>query len=100
MTSDEEKAKILGETAQIAWQEIQPWFAKGAVIYVAETLDLVEVAHALSQDDKARVSAWMAEGTLGQVSDAQAVAWHEANQPLWAVVVRPWILVQNPQQTV
>jgi hypothetical protein len=41
------------------------------------------------------VAQWMAENRLGKVSDVQASAWLEADATLWAVVVRPWILVQQ-----
>ena len=33
-------AKLLGETAPIAWQELQPFFARGVVLWVAAALDL------------------------------------------------------------
>ena len=36
-------AKLLGETAAITWQELQPFFARGALLQVAGEADLVEV---------------------------------------------------------
>ncbi|PID42293.1 MAG: hypothetical protein CSB48_10945 [Proteobacteria bacterium] len=93
---EEEKAKILGETAQIPWKDLQPWFAKGAVVNVSPELNLVDVAYALSIDDKERFERWTDENTVGAVTDAQALEWFDSNASLWAVVVRPWILVQVP----
>ena len=37
-------AKLLGETAVISWAELQPFFARGALLQVDAALDLVEVA--------------------------------------------------------
>ena len=88
------RAKVALETAQIAWRELQRFFAAGTAISVAKDIDLVEAAMQISQDNKAQVELWMREGRVGRVSDEQAKAWFDADAVLWAVVVRPWVLVQ------
>ncbi len=35
-------AKLLGETAVISWAELQPFFARGALLQVDAALDLVK----------------------------------------------------------
>lgn len=99
MDIDVLRAKINGETAKMSWQELGRFFASGSVVHVSEKLDLVDCALAFTLDDKASVNQWMEKGLVALVSDAQALAWHEADASLWAVVVRPWILVQEPTQT-
>ncbi|MFA5548216.1 MAG: DUF2288 domain-containing protein [Porticoccaceae bacterium] len=98
MTSTEEqqlqRARMLSETARIPWRELQRFFAAGSVIAVALDLDLVEVALAMAEDDKARVSGWMAAGQLGLAGDTEAAAWFDADAMMWAVVLSPWVLVQ------
>ena len=89
-----ERARIHSETAKIAWKELQRFFAQGYAIFVSPDLDLVDVAWEISCDQKAPLEAWMAENKVGQVSDAQAVEWAEADALMWCVVVRPWVLVQ------
>ncbi|HEX7649017.1 MAG TPA: DUF2288 domain-containing protein [Noviherbaspirillum sp.] len=89
------RAKINGETARMRWEELERFFASGAVIAVAPMLDLVEVALRIANDDKDAVARWMNEGNVGRATDAQAAAWHEENTELWAVVVKPWVLVQH-----
>lgn len=89
------RAKLNGETSRMQWAELQRFFASGAVIVVSDELDLIDVAARIACDDKQAVAQWMAENRLGKVSDAQASAWLEAEATLWAVVVRPWILVQQ-----
>lgn len=87
--------KLNGETAKIQWRELQNFFARGMVFQVAGNLDLVQVAAAIAQDDKGAVEAWLAAGQLARVSDEQAQDWWSRDPDLWAVVVAPWILVQE-----
>ena len=89
------KDKVNLETSKIAWQELQRFFASGSSVFVTAELDLVEVAHQFSIDNKDQVAAWMQNQQVGLVSDAQALAWLKADADVWAVVVKPWILVQN-----
>lgn len=97
MSSTDEQlmyAKLNGETARIPWKELLRYFASGLVIDVNEDLDLVEVATRVANDDTATVSQWMSENRVGKLDDKQAQAWLESDVQVWAVVVRPWILVQ------
>ena len=88
------RANLNRETARIEWKELLRFFAAGAAIAVSEELDLVEVALQISNDNKTQIEQWMVEKRVGKVSDAQATDWLETDACLWAVVVRPWILVQ------
>lgn len=87
--------KLNGETAQIPWKELQRHFASGYVIHVDAGLDLVEVAARVAEDDTASVAQWMSENRVAKVNDEQAKTWLESDAQLWAVVVKPWILVQH-----
>ncbi len=88
-------AKLNMETSQIAWSELLRYFAGGLVIVVSNDLDLVDVAARFSIDDKATVEHWLLGGKLAKATDEQATAWLEADTLLWAVVARPWVLVQE-----
>ncbi|KRW66431.1 MULTISPECIES: DUF2288 domain-containing protein [Stutzerimonas stutzeri subgroup] len=88
-------AKLLGETAAITWQELEPFFARGALLQVAGDADLVEVALAVAEDDRTKVAAWMNGGQLSKMHADQAQDWLERDPDLWAVVVAPWVLVQE-----
>ena len=91
-------AKVNQETAQIAWRELQRYFASGAALAVASDLDLVEVAYQMSHDNTVQVGQWIAAGKLGKVADEQAKGWLETDEVLWAVVASPWVLVQPVRQ--
>jgi hypothetical protein len=95
MQPDEEtRIRILAETAKIAWKELQRQFAQGVVVMVKPGLDLVDVAYEVTRDNEQQVKRWMEAGKLQNVSDDQAKEWLEANALMWAVVVKPWVLVQ------
>jgi len=81
------------ETAQIAWRDLQVFFAKGAVIAV-DNHDLIEVATWFIQDEIKTIEVAMAKHEILKISDAQAKLWFAQDIKVWAVVVKPWVLVQ------
>ncbi|MGR8929657.1 MAG: DUF2288 domain-containing protein [Gammaproteobacteria bacterium] len=93
--SELEKTRVNLETSKIPWAELQRFFAAGQVIDIDRELDLVEVAYQFSVDNKTKVEEWLKNKQLAPVSDDQALAWHQNNVDVWAVVVKPWILVQS-----
>lgn len=89
------RTKLNLETSQIAWKELQRHFASGTVRVVTDDLDLVEVAYQISENNVAQVSRWLENQQLAVVSDEQARTWWESDAQLWAVVISPWVLVQQ-----
>jgi hypothetical protein len=87
-------ARLNLETARIPWRELARHFAAGRVIGVDSSLDLIQVAAAVAQDDAGRVQRWLKTTKLAPVSDTKAQAWQETDAVLWAVVVKPYVLVQ------
>ena len=89
------RASMILETERIGWRELQRFFASGVVISVSADLDLVEVAFQISEDNKKQVEQWLSKSKIGVVTDAQALAWYEAVADVWAVVVSPYVLIQE-----
>ncbi|MCX7093374.1 MAG: DUF2288 domain-containing protein [Methylobacter sp.] len=89
------KEKVNLETSQIAWKELQRFFAAGTAVFVASDLDLVDVAYQFSVDNKDQVALWLQHNQVALVSDRQALEWFDADADVWAVVVKPWVLVQE-----
>jgi hypothetical protein len=90
-------AKLLGETARIQWAELQPFFARGALMWVRCDEDLIAIATAIAENRSADVEAWLRSGALQKMDDAVALRLSENQGELWAVVVAPWVLVQDRQ---
>jgi len=89
------RTKINQETSRIAWKGLQRFYASGATILVTNDLDLVEVAFQISEDNRQQVTQWMNNGKIGKVTDIQALAWYETDAEVWAVVVSPYVLIQE-----
>ena len=88
------RARINLETSKIAWKELERFFAGGKVLMASADLDLVDAAFQMSEDNVEQIQQWVVTGKLARVSDEQAREWTEADALVWAVVVRPWVLVQ------
>jgi len=92
------RAKLVGETARAPWHELQRFFAQGTLLMAAQGMDMIDVAMALAEDNRDTFAGWLEAGKAGPVSDAQALAWSEADATLWTVVVRPYVLVQEARE--
>ena len=93
----EEKNKIVSETARVGWQEIERFYAQGVLILVDESLDLVNVAHRISMDEKEQIEQWISTQKLLRDFNEQAKQWADTGADIWCVVVKPWVLVQRCQ---
>lgn len=65
--------KLNTETARIAWSELQPHFARGAAVYVAPDLDLIEIARYVADDAAAKLQPLMAAGKFGVIAKTKRV---------------------------
>jgi len=88
-------ARLNTETAKIEWAELERHFARGVVVRVAKGLDLVKVAAAMVDDDKDAVQGWMNAGLVARATDKDAKRWGKEKPVMWAVVVAPWVVVQE-----
>lgn len=96
MSGDKHSLQDLhAQTARVAWPELERHFARGVVIRVAGDLDLVEVATRLANDDSLAVERWLADGRIAHLDPDTARDWSGRDPELWAVVVAPWVAVQE-----
>ena len=92
---NEIRASLNLETSRIGWRELQTYYARGHVVRVSPELDLLDVAAELTADNKAQFQHWMSQDQVGAVSPDLARTWYDRAAALWAVVVAPWVLVQD-----
>ena len=88
-------ARLNRQTATIKWSELQPFFARGQAVRVETGLDLIEVASAFAEDQVEQVKRWMQDNRVAAVTEQEAAAWSGDDAVVWAVVVAPWVLVQE-----
>lgn len=94
-THEELTAHFNAQTARLAWPELARHFARGVVVKVVPGMDLVAVAVAMAQDRADEIDAWTRAGLVQRASDDDARDWHAQESVFWAVVVAPWVLVQE-----
>ncbi len=87
--------QLNSETGKLSWPELQRHFARGVVIKVAQGQDLVDIASHFVKDNKPVVEALLNNQSITQANDHDAHRWHSSNAVFWAVVVAPWVLVQE-----
>jgi len=92
---NELRARLNSETGRLTWPELERHFARGAVIRVTTDLDLIDVAAAVADDDKAAVEAWMDAGQIAHPEIDEVKGWVERQPEFWAVVIKPWVMVQE-----
>ncbi|MFI9654074.1 DUF2288 domain-containing protein [Guyparkeria sp. GHLCS8-2] len=91
-------AELVGQTARIEWAELERFFAKGQILKIAPTLDLVDVAMAIIRDRAETVGTWQEAGEIDALDTGTARRWAAGEATLWAVVTPPWILVQESDE--
>lgn len=87
--------QLFSETAQIEWKELERFFARGVLLKVARDLDLVSTAEAVATDNTKQVAEWLSAGLVERVEPDTAADFASRNPELWAVVVSPWVCVQE-----
>ena len=97
MTTPENELQHLlnAQTGTIGWPELARHFARGVVICVNSDQDLVEIAGKLVLDEADLIDGLLQQGVLHRAQDKEAMRWQEEQTKFWAVVVAPWVLVQE-----
>lgn len=88
-------ATLNQETGKIRWHELQRFFASGNAIAVDNSLDLTYVAAQIVADNAAQIKQWMEAQLVDVVKDKQAQLWYQQDAVVWALVIKPWVLVQD-----
>ena len=95
MTELPVRALLNAQTGRIGWSELTRHFARGVVVCVAPGEDLVGVAECFVADRSDEIERLYAAGQLHRAQDDDARRWQERDPGFWAVVVAPWVLVQE-----
>ncbi|MDT8318186.1 MAG: DUF2288 domain-containing protein [bacterium] len=89
------RSKLEAEIGPADWKVIRPHFLRGAIIIVAPELDLIDVAVKVAEDDTTAIKIWIEEGRLTKPFPEDAKIWEEEKKELSALVVDPFVLVQD-----
>ena len=83
------------QTGRVSWEELARHFARGAVVCVDPAEDLVQVAEQLVEDSPEAFESIQVSHKIKRADDCDAIRWQQNRQEFWAVVVAPWVLVQE-----
>lgn len=89
------RRKLNHDTAKIKWSTLHEHQQIESVITVSTDLDLIDVACEFTFDNHDQVKAWLEQEQIAKVTDEKAQQWKTEERELWAVVVAPWVLVQE-----
>ena len=87
--------KLHSETALMPWKDLQRFFAQGNLLYVDASLNLVQSAVWFAEDAVDQLAPHIESKTIVEPNNLQARDWYDSNVELWAVVVAPYVLVQE-----
>ncbi len=94
-TNEELTARLNQETAKLSWTELERHFARGSVIKVEQGEDLILTAVLFANDDAKAIEDKISQRLVANATMDDAKTWNERQSEFWAVVVAPFVLVQE-----
>ena len=84
------------DLAEVCWRELKIHLQRDAIITVSATLDIIEVAEAVADDNKEVVENWIGNKQLGKPTEDQLNSWEKIQEKLFRMlIVQPFILIQE-----
>ena len=91
------RQRLEEDAGPVHGSDLKAHLDRDAVLVVAPSVALLDCAMALATDDAAKVAAWLADATLRRPTQDERAAWPVDEDRRWvAVIVRPFVLVQDP----
>jgi len=98
LNAEELRQTLNIESGKLEWQELQIHFARGNVVVISSELDLINVSEKFVNDESKTIEKWLTDKEIWRATDDDAKRWLKAQSVFWAVVVPPWLLVQEIKQ--
>ena len=94
--SDSLRAELEKSLGPAEWSLIRKQMVKDTIIVVASTLELIEVALAVAQNEENRVKAWIESGEITKPDLEMLSIWEKTpDRTFLCVVVHPFVLIQK-----
>ncbi|MCW8856512.1 MAG: DUF2288 domain-containing protein [Kangiella sp.] len=90
--------KLNGETAIVAWKEIERFFAKGNLLLIEQGVDLINCAADLSLDNAEAIKPLIDSEKIQRMPLEFVKENCQPETEFWSVVVAPYILAQLKKQ--
>jgi hypothetical protein len=89
------RAELGRRAGPVRWSDLAAHSARRALFWVGPEVALVECAVAVALDRADVVELWIRDGTLRRPSQAELDEWPAAGKEWLAVVVQPFVLMQE-----
>jgi hypothetical protein len=91
------RATLEATAGPVLFSDLAAHLRRNAVFFVGPELLLADAATAIAMDDAARVTSFLASGSLRRPTLEEQKAWEAAVGRTWiAIVVQPFVLVADP----
>jgi hypothetical protein len=78
------------------WSWLRAHLDRGGLILVDDTLDLVDTAIKVANDDTTPIQEWVNAGKIRKPSESQIEAWDKNSQKKFAIlIISPYVLIQD-----
>ena len=89
------RAELTQRTSPVQWSDLRAHAVRDALFLVDNTVDLVEVALAIANDETSAVQAWLDTGQLTRPTEQQLKCWNDAPQRLFrSAIVQPFVVAR------
>lgn len=83
------------EIQSIDWKSLAPHQTRGDLLVVGPSLDLMEVGHAIANDESSKVKEWLNANLLFRPLPDQIKSWELIEEEIFNfVIVKPFVVVQ------
>lgn len=89
------KQKLNMETAKLHWKDLQLFFAKGNLLRVEPSEDLLTVAEYIASNNQTQIEQLIAESKIAFATPEWVKNNCKTDTLLWTVVVAPYVLCQQ-----
>ena len=93
------RIKLTERLGPVFFADMRAHLERDAVIVISPGVALIEVAVAVADDDAAQVEGWIRDGSMRKPSKRERAEWpNEENRTWLAVIVQPFVLVQDARE--
>ena len=82
-------------TGIVSWEYLEKHFLDNSIIYVDEKLDIKDVGKTIADDNKEKVSNWLASGDILKPGKIHAEHWKKSRTNFVALVISPFVLIKE-----
>ncbi|MFB2936290.1 DUF2288 domain-containing protein [Aerosakkonemataceae cyanobacterium BLCC-F154] len=94
------KAELTASLDEAEWQWLLPHLSRDSLIVVTPELNIVDVGVAIANNNVPLVQNWISQELIHKPSLNQMADWqNNLNKKFQALIVQPFVLIQEPATT-